>query len=121
MFARVIAMSTGVVDPRWMTVMVTLVPAAPRMLAPTWSNVMPEVETPSTAVIWSPALTPAAAAGVPAMTLSTLNTPESLPSSTPIPATLAFREAWNAAYSVGVRKVEWPVSPRLSTMPLIEP
>jgi len=50
-----------------------------------------------------------------------LEHPESLPSSTPIPATLAFREAWNAAYSVGVRKVEWPVSPRLSTMPLIEP
>ena len=72
-------------------------------------------------MIVSPTLTPPAAAGDPAMTRSTLKTLLAEDMMTPMPATLALNDCWKAAYCAGVRKVEWPVSPRLSTIPLRAP
>ena len=99
MLARVMVMFTGAVEPRWMTAIVTFVPAVPRILLVSTSKLMPVVVVPSMAVMTSPALTPAASAGEPVSTLVTVNTPALSAIITPIPATVSPSEAWNAAYS----------------------
>ena len=82
-----------------MTEIVTFVPGLPRIRAASWSKVMPEVEVPFTAVIWSPARTPAPAAGEPAITRSTTSSPFVWVTRTPIPATVPLSWLISCWYS----------------------
>src|ERR1035437_6789926 len=105
-----------------MTVMVTDVPGSPRITVVRSLKVMLAVDLPPTAVIWSPALTPAFAAGVSPSTRLTLKAPLSSDRTTPMPAMLLVLSCdCMAAYSAAIRNSEWPVSPRLLTMPAMEP
>ena len=118
-FARVSVTSRGPGGPAGSIVSLTVVPAAPRMLAATSPTVSVTIVTPSTAVISSPTPRPALSAGLSGNTPS-MRRPLSLSSTmVPMPTYSPDRLASASLTASGVRNVVCPSSPTASVIPLM--
>mmetsp|Transcript_38401 Transcript_38401/g.85742 ORF Transcript_38401/g.85742 Transcript_38401/m.85742 type:complete len:249 (+) Transcript_38401:743-1489(+) len=101
-----VSVSLSVFPPLCLSASETSVPGAPLILAATSSAVAPEVLSPSTSKISSPALTPPPAAGPPLTVVTTTTLPElgSIWSCTPVPAEDPVAAEARASYCSGVKK-----------------